>query len=64
MLQYEKGNEMFDNVFSDDVKFWLIMLGYVGGTLVLCGVMYKWFAAMVGKEVAKALLTAGVIAIA
>lgn len=49
---------------TEDVKFWLQVLGYLGGTLVLTYAMYKWFAAMIGKEVAAALLRAGIVAIA
>ena len=48
---------------SEDVKFWLLMLGYTGGTLVLCYWMYKWFAAMIGVAVAKELVKAGIIAV-
>lgn len=38
--------------------------GYVAGTVVLCAALYKWFAMMIGKEVAKALVTAGVVVLA
>lgn len=48
---------------SEDVKFWLLMLGYTGGTLVLCYWMYKWFAGMIGAAVVKELVKAGVIAV-
>lgn len=48
---------------SDDVKFWLTMLGYTGGTIVLCLWMYKWFAKMIGVAVAKELVKAGVVAV-
>ena len=48
---------------NDDVKFWLYLIGWTGGTIVLCYYMYKWFAVMVGKEVARALIGAGVVAV-
>lgn len=53
-----------DKYMTENTKFWLTLTGYVGGTLVLTYVMYKMFAVMVGKEVAKALLAAGIVAIA
>ena len=58
----KKGNKM-DFEISEDVKFWLLMLGYTGGTLVLCYWMYKWFARMIGTAVVKELVKAGVIAV-
>lgn len=48
---------------SDEAKFWLTMLGWTGGTIVLCYWLYRWFAAMIGAEVARALVKAGVIAV-
>lgn len=53
-----------DKYMTEDVKFWLTLCGYVGGTLVVTYALYKWFAIMVGKEMAKALLAAGIVAIA
>ena len=53
-----------DFKLTEETKFWLQVAGYLGGTLVLTYVAYKWFAIMVGKEVAKALLAAGIVAIA
>lgn len=54
---------MFEEL-SEETKFWLLMLGWTGGTLVLCWGLYKWFAVMIGKEVAAALVKAGVILVA
>lgn len=48
---------------SENTKFWLTFFGYVGVCLVLTYAMYKMFAIMVGKEVAKALIASGVIAV-
>lgn len=49
---------------SDNVKFWLTIIGYVGGCMAISYVMYKWFAGMVGAAVAKELIKAGVIMVA
>lgn len=49
---------------SDTVKAYLVMFGYCGGVLVLTLGLYKIFATMVGKAVAKELLKAGIIAVA
>ena len=53
---------------SQSVKDTLVTLGigaaYIGGTIVLCYWMYKAFAKMIGVEVAKALVAAGVVVIA
>lgn len=59
-----KGASMNDFEFSDDVKFWLTMIGYVGGCVALSYVMYKWFAGLVGTAVAKELIKAGIIIVA
>lgn len=48
---------------SYEAKTWLGIIGYTGGTIVLCWVMYRWFAAMVGRAVVKELIKAGVIAV-
>lgn len=48
---------------SENTVFWLSFFGYVGACLVLTYAMYKLFAVMVGKEVAKALIASGVIAV-
>lgn len=53
-----------DKYMTEETKFWLTLAGYVGGTLIITYAAYKWFAIMVGKEVAKALLAAGIVAIA
>ena len=42
-------------------KDWLILAGYIAGTVVMCYALYRWFAIIVGKEVAKALVSAGVV---
>lgn len=49
---------------TEEQKFWLRIIGYTGGTLIMCYALYHWFAAIIGKEVATALIKAGVVAIA
>lgn len=49
---------------SDTGKVWLWTLGYTGVAIVVTAVAYKIFAKMIGIEVAKALVKAGVVAIA
>lgn len=49
---------------TDEQMFWLQIAGYIGGTLVVTYALYKWFAVMIGKEVAAALIKAGVVVIA
>lgn len=49
---------------SDEARMWAYAIGYVGVAIVVTAICYKWFAHMVGIEVAKSLVKAGVIAIA
>ncbi len=51
------------NDLSDQAKYWAIVIGYVGACIGLTYLMYKCFAAMVGKAVATELVKAGVIAV-
>lgn len=49
---------------SESTKMWLWTLGYTGVAIIVTAVAYKFFARMVGLEVAKALVKAGVVAVA
>lgn len=48
---------------SEDVKLILLMVGYVGVCVGISYAMYRVFAIMVGKEVVRQLITAGIIAV-
>lgn len=49
---------------SETTKMWLWTLGYTGVAIIVTAVAYKVFAKMIGVEVAKALVKAGIVAIA
>ena len=49
---------------SDKAKFWVVMLGYTGVAIGVTYLMYLGFAKMIGRQVAKELLKAGIITIA
>lgn len=49
---------------SDEAKFWVVLLGYTGVAIGVTYLMYLGFAKMIGREIAKELLKAGIIAIA
>jgi len=48
---------------SYEAKAWLQIIGWTGGTIVLCWAMYRWFAGLIGKAIVKELIKAGVIAV-
>lgn len=49
---------------SETAKMWAWAVGYTGVAIVVTAVCYHVFAKMIGVEVAKALVKAGVVAIA
>ena len=49
---------------SDEAKFWAVLLGYTGVAIGVTYLMYLGFAKMIGRQIVKELLKAGVITIA
>lgn len=48
---------------SDDAKLWLGVIGYMGGVIILCAFMYRFYAHMMGKAVVAELIKAGVLTV-
>lgn len=49
---------------SDEAKFWAVLLGYTGVAIGVTYLMYLGFAKMIGRQIVKKLLKAGIITIA
>lgn len=49
---------------SDEAKFWATLLGYTGVAIGVTYLMYLGFAKMIGRQIVKELLKAGIITIA
>lgn len=49
---------------DQNTKDWLVVIGYTGACVAVSVLTWKWIAKMIGIQIAKELLKAGVIAIA